>query len=78
VYFCWLDVLESAGGDRSATVVVAVDDGAVTFELRLAGAAISDDVLSRMRDRVEPIGGRLTIESRPDGGTSARGWIPPS
>jgi signal transduction histidine kinase len=76
VYFCWLDVLESARA-QPATVAVTSDDGALTFALGgPAAAAIPDDVLTRMRDRVEALGGRLTIESGADGTTSVGGWIP--
>ena len=68
VYFCWLDALASASGDaRPATVVVSAEDGTATFELGGSAAEVPDDVLVRMRDRVEALGGRLTTESRPEG-----------
>ena len=77
VYFCWLDVLETAGNDATATVAVAIDDGALTFDVgRPATAAVPGDALTRMRDRVEAIGGRLTVESGTTGRTSVGGWIP--
>jgi len=77
VYFCWLDLLESAGDAQPATVVVVSDDDALRFDLDgPATAALSDDVLTRMRDRVEALGGRLTVESGSDGRTSVGGWIP--
>lgn len=76
LYFCWLDVLEGARDAQPATVAVFSEDGALTFDLDgPATAALPDEVLTRMRDRVESLGGRLTIESGPDGGTSVRGWI---
>jgi signal transduction histidine kinase len=77
VYFCWLDLLESARGAQPATVVVSSEDDALSFDLDgPATAALSDDVLTRMRDRVEALGGRLTVESEPNGRTSVCGWIP--
>jgi hypothetical protein len=77
VYFCWLDLLESARDDQPATVVVSGDDDALRFVFDgPATAALSDEVLTRMRDRVEAVGGRLTIEPVPNDRTSVRGWIP--
>lgn len=77
VYFCWLDLLESARDAQPATVVVASDEDAVRFDLGgPATAALSDEVLTRMRDRVEAVGGRLTVESEPEVRISVRGWIP--
>jgi signal transduction histidine kinase len=75
VYFCCLDALASTSDDAgAATIVVSATDGAVTFELGGSAALIPDDVLVRMRDRVEALGGRLTTESRPE--TTVRGWLP--
>jgi signal transduction histidine kinase len=63
VYFCWLDALE--GADERVTVVVSGDDDAVTFEVgRDAATPLPDDAVVRTRDRIEAIGGQLTIESR--------------
>jgi signal transduction histidine kinase len=75
VYFCWLDALASASDGRRATVVVSAEDGAATFEIGGSAASVPDDVRARMRDRVEALGGRLTIESRPEG-TILRGSLP--
>ena len=77
VYFCWLDALASTSTSaaRLATVAVTADDRAATFELGGSAASVSDDVLARMRDRVEALGGRLTTESRP-AGTVLRGSLP--
>jgi signal transduction histidine kinase len=77
VYFCWLDLLESARDDQPATVVVSSDDDEMRFDLDgPATAALADEVLTRMRDRVEAVGGRLNVDSGQDGRTSVRGWIP--
>jgi signal transduction histidine kinase len=65
VYFCWLDVLQGAGDVARATMVVSGDDGAVTFEVGGdATTSLPDGVTGRMRDRIEAIGGRLSVESR--------------
>lgn len=65
IYFCWLDALAGAPEDALATVTVAAADGVATFEIG-AAQALPEDVLVRIRDRVEAIGGRLTVEVSAD------------
>ena len=67
VYFCSLDALQEVRDGGPAPIGVVGDDGVVTFELRGPGRALPDEVLTRMRDRVEAIGGRLTSDLSPDG-----------
>jgi signal transduction histidine kinase len=61
VYFCCLDVLERVGRGAELTVTVWDEEGALAFEV-----VGSDVVSSASRDRVEALGGRLTV--RADGG----------
>jgi signal transduction histidine kinase len=63
VYFCWLDAIEGLRDGAPATIAVVAANGVATFEIGGAAQMPSDDVLARMRDRVEAIGGRLTTES---------------
>jgi signal transduction histidine kinase len=58
VYLCWVEALEQVGDGGSATIVVRDEDDALVFD-------ISADVagLITVKDRVEALGGRLTIES---------------
>ena len=67
VYFCALDALEGLGDAGPASITVVGNDGVVTFELCGPSQAPPDEVLTRMRDRVEAIGGRLTSDASPDG-----------
>ncbi len=82
VYWCCLEALEHAGAGARATVTVRDEEGALAFEVvedgaRSAGAADrSDAELDRLRDRVEALGGRLTIQSDPGRGTRVSGWLP--
>jgi signal transduction histidine kinase len=82
VYFCFLEVLERAGDGVRATVTVRDVQEALAFEVVEDGArsaaatARSDAGLHRMRDRVEALGGRLTIQSEPGRGTRVSGWLP--
>jgi signal transduction histidine kinase len=76
VYLCWLEALEHADGERSATVTLREQDGTLTFEFSGARApsVAGEDEWSRrldgLRDRVAALGGRLTVES--DAGRGAR------
>ena len=75
VYLCWLGTLaRPRGGSRPA---IEVRDGvdALTFEItgpEIGSAADLDPV----RDRVESLGGRLTITTSPRGETVVAGSIP--
>ena len=72
VYFCCRQALEggAARGERPTLRIWQKDDE-VRFEVAPAG---SD--LQHIRDRVETLGGRLTIDSEPERGTRISGAIP--
>ena len=83
VYLCCLEALEHAGAGARAAVTVRDEEGALAFEVvedgvaRSAGAAARSDAgLDRLRDRVEALGGRLTIRSEPGRGTRVSGSLP--
>ena len=59
VYWCCLAALESAATE--ATVTVRADNGSVSFEVAFDGS-LSDQASERLRDRVEALGGELTVE----------------
>jgi signal transduction histidine kinase len=75
VYWCCLEVFEHAGAGAHATVKVRDEDGAVAFEVVVDGSG-SPAELDRLRDRVEALGGRVTIRSEPDRGTRVAGSLP--
>jgi signal transduction histidine kinase len=58
VYLCWVEALERIGDGASATIAVRDEDETLVFE-------ISADVagLDTVKDRVEALGGCLTIAS---------------
>ena len=80
VYFCCLEVLEHAGNGARASIRVRDEEGVLVFEVGEDGAgattAASDGLLGRLRDRVEALGGQLTIRSEPGHGTHAAGSLP--
>jgi signal transduction histidine kinase len=72
-YFCCLAVLERAGEGARATISAREKDGALVFEVL---ADVSGNDLDPLRDRVEALGGQLTITSEPAGGTRVFGTVP--
>jgi signal transduction histidine kinase len=75
VYLCCLGALEHAGAEARTRVTVREEEGALAFEVVADGAG-SDVGLDRLRDRVEALGGRLTIWSGPGRGTRIAGSLP--
>jgi signal transduction histidine kinase len=80
VYFCCLEVLERAGDGARATVTVRDEDGALVFEVVVDGAGSAapafNGLLTRLRDRVEALGGQLTVRSEPGRATRVSGSLP--
>jgi signal transduction histidine kinase len=80
VYFCCLEVLERADQGARAMATVREEQGALAFEVVAddAGpaAAASAGVLSRLCDRVEALGGELTVRSEPGDGIRVSGSLP--
>jgi len=58
VYLCWLSALVSRTSDGPVTIRVSEADDALGFEL---SSDLGPD-LDRLRDRVEALGGTLTVE----------------
>jgi signal transduction histidine kinase len=79
VYSCWLEVLSHARGQARATATVREEHAALTFKLTGSGAEGGSTMrLDGLRDRVEALGGRLTVESDPSRGTYVSGSLPVS
>jgi signal transduction histidine kinase len=80
VYFCCLEVLEWAGNGARATVTVRDEEGALAFEVVAgdAGPAVTapSAILTRFRDRVEGLGGRLTVRSESGDSIRVSGSLP--
>jgi signal transduction histidine kinase len=74
VYFCCLDVFEHAGAGTPVTVTVRTEEGTLTFDV------VTDRDLDAerlpLRDRVEALGGRLSILLESDHRTRLVGSVP--
>jgi signal transduction histidine kinase len=84
IYFCVLEALQNVAkyaGASSAVVRLAEDNGHVTFAVTDDGAgfdvarAARGAGLTNMTDRLEALGGRLEVSSKPGAGTTIRGWV---
>ena len=81
VYFCCLEVLECAGRETPARVTVREAEGAIVFDVvaeAARGASPSGAVLdlARWRDRVEALGGQVTVDTEPGGDILVAGSLP--
>jgi signal transduction histidine kinase len=75
VYWFCVEALSSASRGSQATVSVLDADGAVTFEVAVAGRH-PEGRLDRLRDRIEALDGRISVDDRQDGGSHVHGWLP--
>jgi signal transduction histidine kinase len=75
VHSCWLEALEHAGSETPVAITVREEIGVLTFEA-LLDAARPEAGLDRLRDRVEALGGRLTIRTEPGRGIRVSGSLP--
>jgi signal transduction histidine kinase len=87
VYLCCLDALGGVSDGVRTTVTVRDEAGALGFEVvevvedgasSAAAMSPSDAGLDRLRDRVEALGGRLSIRSERGRGIRVAGWLPRS
>ena len=75
VYLCWIALLEQGANDSKATIRVREAGDASPSSSSVKPLA-SDADLDRLQDRVEALGGRLTNEPEPGGGTRVSGPLP--
>ena len=86
VYFCCLEAMQNvvkhAGRGVEAVVCLRRDSRRLWFEVTDCGIGFQPDQVPRpnglvnMRDRIEAVGGSLTIVSSTGHGTTVRGWVP--
>jgi signal transduction histidine kinase len=74
VYFCCVDVLERAAAGTTVAISVRNEGGAVAFEIVTEGNLDAERL--PLRDRIEALGGRLTIAEGSVGDISVTGSLP--
>jgi signal transduction histidine kinase len=75
IYWSCVEALSSASRGSQATVSVLDVDGALTFEVDVAGHH-PEGRLDRLRDRIEALDGRVTFDDQGDGRSRVHGWLP--
>jgi signal transduction histidine kinase len=75
VYWSCVEALSSASPGSQATVSVRDADGALAFEVAVAGHH-PEGRLDRLRDRIEALDGRLSVDDWQDVGSRVQGWLP--
>lgn len=75
LYLCWLSMLACGSVDTRATISVRETEDVLAFEV-VGSSDCSDADLDYLRDRVEALGGRLTVTSGSGDGTRASGSLP--
>jgi signal transduction histidine kinase len=78
VYLGCVAALERFHDGTTAAINVREENGTLAFELDAddAGLDAADESLTVMRDRVEALGGRLSVEPGPGGGIRIAGALP--
>ena len=85
IYFCALEALNNVAkysGATHATVRLSQQNGRLAFSVEDDGRGFDPDAVKQgtglqgMADRLEAIGGELTIRTAPGGGTSVGGRVP--
>jgi len=74
VYWSCVEALSSSSPGSEARVSVLVADGAIVFEVAVDGRHPAAR-LDRLRDRIETLDGRLSVENE-DLGSRVQGWLP--
>ncbi len=75
IYWLCVEALAEAPPGTNATVKLGDGEEGIRFDVEVAGA-YSEGRLERVRDRVEALGGRLTVEDEEDGRSRVEGTVP--
>ncbi|MEO8436840.1 MAG: histidine kinase [Chloroflexota bacterium] len=77
VYWSCVEALSSASPRSQATVTVIEAEGGLTFDVEVVGDH-PESRLDHLRDRIEALDGRVSVEDRQDSGSRVHGWLPSS
>ena len=70
ILLCWLEALERSEPDTRPAIEVHTEGDSLVFEV------VSAAGLERMRDRVEALGGHMSVATTPAGSVRASGTLP--
>jgi signal transduction histidine kinase len=76
-YWCWFELLDRSTPGARATIMVREQEAALAFEI-VADGDHPVAALEHLSDRVETLGGTLTIQSEPGPRTRISGSFPPA
>jgi signal transduction histidine kinase len=68
LYWTWAEALLSASPESQASITMRDEEGGLTFEVTIAGHHPAAR-LERLRDRMDAIDGRLSVDDRQEGGS---------
>jgi signal transduction histidine kinase len=75
VYWSCVDALSCASRGSRATISVLDVDGVLSFEV-VVDSPYPEESLDRLRDRIEALDGRVSVDGLQDGGSRVHGWLP--
>jgi hypothetical protein len=75
LYWTWVDAIASASSGSESSITVLSEDGGLDFVVAIDGRW-AEGALDRVRDRIEALDGRLSLDDRQDGRARIQGWLP--
>ena len=75
LYWTWVDAIAMASAPSEADFSAVDTEGGLSFGITIPGH-VPEDRIDHVRDRIEALDGRLTVDDRLDGSTRLQGWLP--
>ncbi|MEO6208476.1 MAG: histidine kinase [Candidatus Limnocylindrales bacterium] len=75
VYWFCVEALSSGSPGSQVSLTVIAADGRLTFDVEVDGHH-SEGRLVHLRDRIEALDGRVSVDDMQEGGSRVHGWLP--
>ena len=75
IYWSWVEAISSGSRGSQATISAHEAHGGLAFEITVAGHH-PESRLDRLRDRIEALDGRVSVDDELDGSSRLQGWLP--